>query len=190
MSKQRWRETLTRDRASVPAEQRALQAHSLTRLALEFVAGTGARTVCCYVPVGEEPGELELLDRLHETGVEVLLPIVVGKGPLEWARYTGPDSLERAAFGLLEPNGERLSAEAVGRAEVVFVPALAVDHQGIRLGKGAGYYDRSLSAARPDVELVAVIGDTEFVEALPGEEHDVRMTAVMTPERGVVRLPV
>lgn len=190
MSKQRWRETLTRDRASVPAEQRALQAQSLTRLAVELVARTGARTVCCYVPVGEEPGELRLLDRLHETGVEVLLPVVVGKGPLEWARYTGPDSLERAGFGLLEPNGERLGAEAVGRAEVVFVPALAVDHQGIRLGKGAGYYDRSLGAARPEVELVAVIGDTEFVEALPGEEHDVRMTAVMTPERGVVRLPV
>lgn len=190
MSKQRWRETLTRDRASVPAEQRAQQAQSLTRLALEFVARTGAGTVGCYVPVGDEPGELGLLDRLHEAGVEVLLPVVVGKGPLEWARYTGPDSLKRATFGLLEPSGERLGADAVAGAELVFVPALAVDHQGLRLGKGAGYYDRSLGAARPDVELVAVVDDTEFVEALPGEEHDVRMTAVMTPERGVVRLPV
>jgi 5-formyltetrahydrofolate cyclo-ligase len=71
---------------------------------------------------------------------------------------------------------------------LVLVPALAVDHSGVRLGKGGGYYDRALSLSTGPV--VAVVRDEEFVPSLPAEPHDVRVDAVLTPGRGVVRLPL
>ena len=70
----------------------------------------------------------------------------------------------------------------------VFVPALAVDRAGVRLGRGAGFYDRSLPLADPAARLVAVVRDDELVDELPAEPHDVRMTHALTPGRGLVEL--
>jgi 5-formyltetrahydrofolate cyclo-ligase len=72
----------------------------------------------------------------------------------------------------------------------VLVPALAVDRRGVRLGRGAGHYDRSLVFASAGAARLAVVRDEELVERLPGEPHDVRMTGALTPGRGVVELPV
>ncbi|GAA3846771.1 5-formyltetrahydrofolate cyclo-ligase [Saccharothrix violaceirubra] len=142
-------------------------------------------TVCAYWAVGSEPGSRAMLDAL--SAFRVLLPVVAGDGPLDWAVYA-PDALRAGPYGLLEPSGPLLGVSAVASAAVVLVPALAVDHAGVRLGKGGGYYDRTLAAATG--ALVAVVRDEEFVEVLPAEPHDVRMDAVVTPGRGVVRLPL
>ncbi len=81
-----------------------------------------------------------------------------------------------------------LPAEAVADAITVFVPALAVDRAGVRLGRGAGFYDRSLPLADPAARLVAVVRDDELVDEVPAEPHDVRMTHALTPKRGLVEL--
>ncbi len=73
-------------------------------------------------------------------------------------------------------------------ASLVLVPALAVDRAGVRLGRGAGFYDRSLAMADPAARLVAVVRDDELVDSLPGEDHDVPMTHALTPGRGLVAL--
>jgi 5-formyltetrahydrofolate cyclo-ligase len=71
---------------------------------------------------------------------------------------------------------------------VVFVPALAVDRAGVRLGRGAGFYDRTLPLARAATRLVAVVRDDELVDQIPAEPHDVPMTHALTPRRGLVEL--
>ncbi|ROP38591.1 5-formyltetrahydrofolate cyclo-ligase [Saccharothrix texasensis] len=149
----------------------------------EFGVSPG-ETVCAYVASAVEPGSLAMVEALRAHGLRVLLPVVVGDG-LDWAAYDG--RLRAGAFGLREPEGALLGAEAVGSAALVLVPALAVDRSGVRLGKGGGYYDRVLRLATGPV--VAVVRDEEFVPSLPAEPHDVRVDAVLTPARGVVRLP-
>ncbi|MEU4800843.1 5-formyltetrahydrofolate cyclo-ligase [Actinosynnema sp. NPDC023587] len=144
------------------------------------------QTVCAYLAIGGEPGSLAMIDTLRSGGYRVLLPIVVGPAPLEWASYDG--SLRAGPYGLREPAGEPLGASAIGSAALVLVPALAVDHRGVRLGKGGGHYDRSLPMATGP--LAAVVRDEEFVPVLPAEPHDVRMDAVLTPGAGVIRLPL
>jgi 5-formyltetrahydrofolate cyclo-ligase len=63
-----------------------------------------------------------------------------------------------------------------------------VDRNGIRLGRGAGFYDRTLVLTDPAARLVAVVRDDEVVDKLPAEPHDVRMTHALTPSRGLVAL--
>jgi 5-formyltetrahydrofolate cyclo-ligase len=189
MDKQQWRTRLKAHRSEVSDAVHAAEAVPLAEAAVVHLGERGA-TVGGYVPVGSEPGSLEMFDRLRERGCRILLPIVVGAGPLDWAEYEGPESLRQARYGLREPAGDRLGPDAVAEASVLFIPALAVDRQGTRLGRGAGHYDRSLPLASPQAERIGVVRDAEFVDELPGEPHDVRMTAVLTPERGVVALPV
>jgi 5-formyltetrahydrofolate cyclo-ligase len=119
----------------------------------------------------------------------VLLPVVPASGhALSWAVHTGP--LVPGRFGLLEPTGPRLDPTAIGSADVVVVPALAVARDGARLGRGGGFYDRALALARPDAVLVALVFDDELLDALPVEPHDRRVTAVVTPSGGWQALPM
>ncbi|MDA3650025.1 5-formyltetrahydrofolate cyclo-ligase [Saccharopolyspora indica] len=190
-TKAEWRNTLLEQRREVDQTTRLAEAAALQEAALAWLAEHPVRTVAAYVPVGDEPGSPDLLEALRAAGLRVLLPVVVNRRePLEWADYTGPDSLRGAGFGLLEPAGQRLGAAAIGEAGALLVPGLAVDRRGVRLGRGAGYYDRSLPMAAPGAPLIGVVRDAEFVAELPGEPHDVRMTRVLTPRRGVVPLPV
>jgi 5-formyltetrahydrofolate cyclo-ligase len=120
----------------------------------------------------------------------VLLPISLPgtPSPLEWAVAGGSDTLAPGRFGLLEPTGERLGPDAVLEADLVVVPALAVDTRGVRLGRGAGFYDRSLVGARGS--LVAVVHDDEVLPHVPGDEHDIPMDWALTPTGGFRRLAV
>ncbi|MCS7479956.1 5-formyltetrahydrofolate cyclo-ligase [Umezawaea endophytica] len=169
-------------RRAVPAAERAADAAALAAGVLDAVARfdiAPGGTVCAYLAVGAEPGSIALLDVLRSAGYRVLLPIVVGAAPLDWAAYTGEHALRPGPHGLREPTGEPLGPLALASAALVLVPALAVDRRGTRIGKGGGHYDRSLPVV--DAPLVAVVRDVELVDDLPVEPHDVRMTAVLTP---------
>lgn len=171
----------------MPASVRFAEALSLsTHLTSGRVVRPG-QTVCAYVPIASEPGSAQMLDDLNDFGARVLLPIVTGEGPLDWGWYAGKDSLRPGPYGLREPIGEVLGTSALRIADLVMVPALAVDRNGVRLGRGAGHYDQSLPLAANGTEMVAVVRDQEIFEALPSEPHDVRMTAVLTPNRGLLR---
>jgi 5-formyltetrahydrofolate cyclo-ligase len=169
-------------RRAVPTAERALDAAALATGVLDAVAAfeiAPGGTVCAYLAIGSEPGSLALLEALRSAGYRVLLPIVVGAAPLDWAEYTGEHALRPGLHGLHEPTGAPLGPSAIASAALVLVPALAVDRRGTRIGKGGGHYDRSLPMA--DAPLVAVVRDVEVVDDLPVEPHDVRMTAVLTP---------
>jgi 5-formyltetrahydrofolate cyclo-ligase len=177
-------------RRALPPHEHDAEAYALTQHVAAL--STGGRPVCAYVPVGSEPGNVELIDTLHRRQVRVLLPVARHDTagipqPLQWGEYRR-DGLVEARFGLREPAEPWLTPEAVATASVILVPALAVDLAGVRLGRGAGFYDRSLPLADPSARLIAVVRDDELVAELPAEPHDVRMTHALTPRGGLIAL--
>ena len=185
--KREWRARLLAARAELAPERLrsaadALSGHVLARLG-------GLRRIAAYVPMGREPGSLRLLDMLRDGGTEVLLPVVVADG-LDWARYAGPGELIAGALGTRTPTGPRLGPSALATADAVLVPALAVDHRGVRLGRGGGYYDRALAALPPGARLAALLHDGELVERLPADPWDTTVTSVVEPTIGWTELPV
>ena len=185
--KREWRARLLAARAELAPERLrsaadALSGHVLARLG-------GLRRIAAYVPMGREPGSLRLLDVLRDGGTEVLLPVVVADG-LDWARYAGADELVTGALGTRAPAGPRLGPSALRMADAVLVPALAVDHRGVRLGRGGGYYDRALAALPTGVRLAALLHDGELVERLPADPWDTTVTSVVEPTIGWTELPV
>jgi 5-formyltetrahydrofolate cyclo-ligase len=171
---------LWRRRARPPAERAA----AADAVASALLAGLrGVRTLAAFVPDPTEPGCGRLPDAYADLGARVLLPVIPSAGRiLDWAVHAG--DLQPGRYGLSQPSGQRLGPSAIGAAEAVVVPALAVDRAGIRLGRGGGYYDRALVHARPDAVLVTVVFDDERVDRLPHEAHDRPVTAVVTPSGG------
>lgn len=160
-------------------------------------------TVCAYLPLASEPLAPALLDDLAAAGVRVLVPVVTGASPLDWTDYSaarqaaGDARLPRRSgpVGIEHLDGPTLGPAAVALADVILIPALAVDGDGFRLGRGGGHYDRTLAllAALPrpadrSPALVAVVTDDELLPAVPHDHLDVPVTLVVTPGGGLRRL--
>ncbi|OBG97213.1 5-formyltetrahydrofolate cyclo-ligase [Mycobacterium sp. E3251] len=159
--------------------------------AAESLVSSGS-TVCAYVPVGAEPGSIDMLDVLLRLAGRVLLPVARTTAdnaplPLRWGEYR-PGTLTSARWGLLEPPEPWLPASAIVEAGLILVPSLAVDRSGVRLGRGRGFYDRSLPARDPRARLIALVRDAELVDELPAEPHDIPMTDALTPRVGLTPL--
>ena len=165
-----------------PAQGHTAACDALTEHALEAVAG--AANVATFVSVGAEPCTRLLLERLHETGVKVLLPVLGPHLARCWGLFQGSEDLaERAPRRPPEPSGPTLPAEAVRHVDALLIPALAVDCDGRRLGQGGGWYDRMLPLRASGTHTFAIIHPEELVTGpLPVEEHDEPVDAVITAQ--------
>lgn len=192
-SKAALRDQLLAARRRVADDVRAAEArHLCERLEASESIVTSGSTVCAYVPVGTEPGSAAMLDALLRRTGRVLLPVARTTAdntpmPLSWGEYR-PGTLTTGRWGLLEPPQPWLPPSALAEAAVVLVPALAVDRRGVRLGRGRGFYDRSLGGREPQALLIAVVRDAELLDELPADPHDVPMTHALMPRQGLVEL--
>jgi 5-formyltetrahydrofolate cyclo-ligase len=157
---------------------------------LEMAEVATAGTVAAYYSVGTEPDTHGLLFALWKRGSYVILPVLLPDGDLDWASYEGPDSLAPGPRGLLQPVEPVRGAGTVARADIVLVPALAVDVFGHRLGRGGGSYDRALARVGAQVPTIALLYDSELLPSVPVAAHDQPVRAVARPGHGITRLPV
>lgn len=189
-AKRALRSRIRAERRARDPRRRQADGEALAVVVLELPEVQAARCVTAYVSTPTEPETGPLRAALRAAGIRVLLPIVLADGVLEWAEDTG---VLRPVTGIGgdEPIGPPLGPAAIGDADVVLTPALAVDTLGRRLGQGAGYYDRALPMAAPGAPVIAMVNVTEVldaaVEPVPTEEHDRRVDAVVT-SRGCLRL--
>jgi 5-formyltetrahydrofolate cyclo-ligase len=177
-------------RTAMPDSIRNEGARLIRDHVLEMPQVTSAGTIAAYYSVGTEPDTHGLIFALWKRGSYVVLPVLLPDGDLDWASYEGPESLAPGPRGVLQPVEPVRGTGTVARADVVLVPALAVDVRGRRLGRGGGSYDRALARVGPQVPTIALLYDSELLPSVPAEEHDQAVRAVARPEQGITWLPV
>lgn len=175
-------------RRAMPTPTRDAQDQALVESAVLFSRDTAV--IAGYVPMVGEPGGPGLVEALAAAVHAVLLPVLTPDLDLDWARYNGTlaASASTSARRLAEPVGPRLGVSAVEGVDLLFVPALAVDRTGVRLGRGGGSYDRALARVPSGTPIVALLYDGELCDDVPTEPHDRRVTAVLMPS-GLRGLP-
>lgn len=184
-------------RAGRSNEERTAAARAIAEHARDHV-GTGPGTVAAYLSVGSEPPTGPLLAALAEAGKRLIVPVLGHDQDLDWADYTPGDPVRDGLRRTIHPHGPLLGADALALADMIIVPALAVDRRGRRLGRGGGSYDRALarlSDVRPNgptgiaaaearsagVEVLAVVFADEMLDELPAEPHDRNVDGALTP---------
>jgi 5-formyltetrahydrofolate cyclo-ligase len=180
------RARLTDARRRQSAEQRAAAGRLIRDHVLSLPQAQMAGTVAAYFSVGTEPDTHSLVYAMWKRGTYVILPLLRPDGDLDWASYEGPESLAAGPRGLMEPSEPPRGVDAVARAALVLVPALAVDGSGNRLGRGGGSYDRALARVGSRVPVIALLNDGEMVDEVPAEPHDRPVSHVALPSRGIV----
>lgn len=133
------------------------------------------------IPDKREVDTSFLLGILREKGKQIAVPKMTARGSLRHYLLCEDTRLSPNPWGVPEPtDGEPVAPEAI---DVVFVPLLAFDGQGNRVGYGGGYYDRFLGQCRQDVISVGLsqFGPAkEITDLHPG---DVPLDFVACPER-------
>ena len=183
------RERLLAARRQLTPAERAGAGRDIRDAVLSLPETQMAGTVAAYYSIGSEPETHGLLFALWKRGTYVLLPVLLPDGDLDWASYEGPDSLRPGPRYLTEPAEPPRGAGAISSADLVLVPALAVDHSGVRLGRGGGSYDRALARVGTPVPTVALLYDSEFIPHVPSGAHDQRVRLIARPAAGITRLP-
>lgn len=120
-----------------------------------------------------------------ERGHRIALPHFADReAPMTFRAHADPfggSDLTPGPFGLLQPAGEPKDLTP----DVLFVPIIGFTEGRERLGQGGGHYDRWL-AEHPGRLTIGLAWDVQLIEpasALPLEEHDQRLDAVVTPTR-------
>jgi 5-formyltetrahydrofolate cyclo-ligase len=162
------------------AARRALSAKAVRRLAL-LPAFQAAQTVGIYAGVEGELDTTALFDLCGRTGKAVAVPVVFPASTgMEFSLLRPPVRWIWNIYGIAEPRDKSLIDP--GHLELLVVPGRAFSTAGVRLGRGAGYYDRFLSA-HPRVMTAALAFDEQVAAALPCDDRDRPVDWVVTPTR-------
>ena len=163
-----------------PKEQADVAVAVRTRLA-RIVALERAQVVGGYRAIRGEVDLDAALTRVHDGGAMVTVPRVSGDR-MDFLPWTSASETVAGSFGIDEPvNGKPLQ---LSQHDAVFVPLVAFDETGQRLGQGGGFYDRAIAAAdasRP--LLIGVAHAFQQVRSVPVEAWDMPLDAVVTEER-------
>jgi 5-formyltetrahydrofolate cyclo-ligase len=153
-------------------------AQGLERQLLRLTHHLGARIVAAYLPFGTEPNIYQFVTGAAGHGIRLIMPVSHLDGSLRWVHYTGESA--PGIFGFDEPVGPEA---ALTDAQLILIPASAVDTRGNRLGKGKGFYDVALADASVTAPVAAVVYDSEVLADIPVEDHDQRVGFVVTPSQ-------
>ncbi|MBO6006141.1 MAG: 5-formyltetrahydrofolate cyclo-ligase [Paludibacteraceae bacterium] len=174
MDKQEVRRNIRELKKEYGAERlEALSVEACHNLELNPVYDSAA-VVLLYSSLPDEVDTSALIQRAIASGKTVVLPVVMGD-ELELRVYSGEDSLEAGSFGILEPTGESY----IGDIDVAVVPGVAFSQDGVRLGRGKGFYDRLLTQL-PCYKIGLCFSFQKMDLSALAEPHDVLMDEVVS----------
>ncbi len=134
-----------------------------------------------FLPIAnkKEINTLLIVDYLWSINKEIVVPKVKNDELLEHIKYDKDTELISNKWGIPEPKKGTTISE--GLIDVVFIPLLAFDKQGHRVGYGKGYYDRFLSACRKETVKVGLSHFEPIMEITDTDPDDIRLDYCITP---------
>ena len=156
-----------------------------------FTSLRNASRIAGYLAFDGEPDITAALARLNAGEVAVSLPVISAnteEPPMifrRWLPHNDSAELRKNLYGIEEPViGEEI---APSELDIIFLPLLAWDEDGGRLGMGAGYYDRILAnvAQESSPLRIGIAYEAQCANKLPMNDNDVRLHGVIT-EKGLV----
>ncbi len=146
-----------------------------------FTAGS---IIAGYWPKESEINILPLLSGLAERGCTLCMPVIIHRqSPLRFRLWEPGAQMIPGRFGL--PMPPETSPEV--QPTHLIVPLIAFDRFGYRLGRGQGYYDRTLGMLRAQSRIIAigVCYDGQELSAVPHDVYDQRLDWVVTEKRAL-----
>lgn len=156
-------------RESYPgAEARQRESERLCAHVLRWQGYRQAKVIGAYMPMPREADVMPILRDVLAHGKTLLLPRVEGEG-MTLRVVRDLTSLHPGEWGIPEPGADApiVSPDAL---ELLIVPLEGIDREGMRLGKGKGYYDRLLAHTR--CMTLGAVMSWQWQEHIPARPWD------------------
>ncbi len=175
----------------------AEKSQALHRNIYENAVWKNARSVGLYMALPQEVPTKALVERAWQEGKRVYLPLCHKKqrGEMDFIACLGQEDLALGAYAIMEPTEEaaaRFGAKLVLEADenqldILFVPGVAFDKQGHRIGFGGGYYDRFLQRlllgeCKANTRCIGMALAWQVLEKVPYDTWDIPMHGMVTEE--------
>ena len=174
-----------RRRALTPEQQTQFALHAADRM-MAYPPVLLAQTVAVFLSFDGELDTRPLIDQLWRAGKRVYLPVLhpFSPGNLLFLHYHQSSDLVVNRLNIREPKLDVRDVLPLSQLDVLVTPLVAFDAAGQRLGMGGGFYDRTLQNWRQHrLQPVGYAHDCQQVDALPTEQWDIPLPAVITPSK-------
>ena len=179
---------LMRHRLSqMTVNERAVASAAIVRRIRSLKLWSEASTVLAFIPLRTEADILPLLDTAMDEGKTVAIPRCEFGATLSFHQVAQEyrEHLVKGPFSLQEPPATwpLIDMATVREPMMVLVPALAFTLDGMRLGRGKGYYDRLLTELSGRGTTLGICFDIQVVGFLETEEHDRAVDVIVTEKK-------
>lgn len=166
-------------RRALTDAQRALAQRHIAESLCDHVDRNGWQRIAAYAAVASELDLSAFFSVARD--LELALPAIGVDGAMTFRAWRPGEALIPGAFAIPQPSDLSPTRDPRG-FDAVLLPLLGFDRRGVRLGSGAGYYDRCFAFRRETVapRLIGVAFSAQRFDALPADPWDVRLDAVVT----------
>lgn len=175
--KQRIRHEIRMISKGLSPEYRQEASREITRKVLDLPSWKTAKTVMAFRSMPEEPDTQTLLGTALREGKTLLLPRCLDAQRMAALPVKDLEELRPGRLGIQEPPMQEEGMD-LPEPDLILVPCMAAAPNGIRLGHGAGYYDRFL--AEHPAQTVCLCFRALLRSDLPAEETDIPVDFVIS----------
>jgi len=171
-------------RRALSANETESRSSSLKENILSLPEYKNAKKIMAFLAMKGESNLDGFIRQALLDGKEVYIPVCLPERQMEAGRLIDMEHFEKGPLGLrnLPAGYEVTSPESL---DLVLIPGLAVSQEGIRLGMGAGYYDRYLARV-PFEKRVAALWDFQVISDIPSEPFDQKIAKIVTDKSVIV----
>lgn len=150
--------------------------HGMAEILFTLPAWHSADTVLAFASMPDEPDTADILRQTLAEGKRLLLPRVLSRTEMDWVEITTLSQLQPGAYGILEAPAALPAYDTalLGKGALALIPCLAASPEGVRLGRGGGYYDRFL--AHYTGRRLLLCPTAAILDDLPCEAWDIRFS--------------
>ncbi len=186
------RQQYRKKRSALPAYRQKLASYAIADKVLRKISAIRrAGTIAFYIP---NEGEIDLFPlMLHclKHGRQCYLPVLEcpDEKKLLFAEWVPGQVMKKNKYGIAEPVVPHHHLLSAAEMDLIFMPLVAFDDSGNRLGMGGGYYDRTLAeccfggsatlSKKPF--LVATGHDVQYIPQLPNDTWDIIPHITISP---------
>ncbi len=157
------REAALSRRAALAPETHASSSAAISQRVIDIARSLSPASIALYLPFGGECDPGAVVEWAVAEGIPIALPVSLDQAHMAFRRFRPGDTLVRDHFGIRAP----------GDTAPVLVPALIVtpvsafDRAGHRIGKGRGFYDRTIVELKRKAVGPTLVGVAFSVQEVP-----------------------
>lgn len=185
--KKHLRQTIRHQRRELPKHKKLMAAKEIAQHVFSLSEFQHSQHIAYYLAHDGEADPHIIIAHAEKSHKQAYLPVLdlSNHHHLEFYSYHSGDTMLHNRFGISEPDTKTQQSIAAHELDCVFLPLVAFDESGNRLGRGAGYYDRTFAFMQERMQkrkpcLIALAYDFQKIPRIAADVWDIPVDIIVT----------